>query len=131
MQILCNSCKRQIRFPSNVETVLCPNCDYIFNVDELPRNSLTGWRIALVGILLSFNFYILGPVFLIVGGGHFNTSGVMIFLSIIGFVTALTGLIMAIAEKIKVNNKRILVEIFFICVVSINGHLILTMGSIG
>tara|TARA_B100001287_G_scaffold245784_1_gene223280 strand:- start:105 stop:440 length:336 start_codon:yes stop_codon:yes gene_type:complete len=111
--------------------VLCPNCDYIFNVDELPRNSLTGWRIALVGILLSFNFYILGPVFLIVGGGHFNTSGVMIFLSIIGFPTALTGLIMAIAEKIKVNSKRILVEIFFICVVSNNGYLIMTMGSVG
>jgi len=45
--------------------------------------------------------------------------------------TALTGLMMAIAEKIKVNNKRILVEIFFICAVSINGYLILTMGSIG
>ena len=101
MQILCNSCKRQIRFPSNVETVLCPNCDYIFNVDELPRSSLTAWRIALVGILLSFSFYILGPVFLTVGGGHFNTSGVMIFLSIIGFPTAITGLIMAIAKKNK------------------------------
>ena len=84
-----------------------------------------------IGLLLSFNYYILGPIFLVSGGGFSNSAGIMVFLSVIGSPIAFTGLLMSIAQKLKTNNKRILFEMFFLIAVSINAYIILTMGSIG
>ena len=84
-----------------------------------------------IGLLLSFNYYILGPIFLISGGGLSNSAGIMVFLSVLGSAIAFTGLSMSIAEKLKTNDKRILFEMFFLIAVSINAYIILTMGSIG
>jgi len=85
----------------------------------------------LLGVLLSFNYYILGPIFLIYGGGFSNSSGIMVFLSVVGSPIAVTGLLISIAQKLKANNKRILFEMFFLIAVSVNAYIILTMGSIG
>ena len=52
-------------------------------------------------------------------------------ISVIGSPIAFTGLLMSIAQKLKMNNKRILFEMFFLIAVSINAYIILTMGSIG
>ena len=131
MQISCNSCRKVIAFPSYVKVVQCPNCNDIFKVEDLPNQQSTGWRLASLGLLLSFNFYILGPIFLSIGGGTFNTAGFMIFLSIIGSPLAFSGLLMSIVNKIKSGNKRILLELVFLITVSANIYVILTMGSIG
>mgnify|MGYP001365709094 CR=1 FL=1 len=131
MQISCNLCRKVIAFPSYVKVVQCPNCNDIFKVEDLPNQQSTGWRLASLGLLLSFNFYILGPIFLSIGGGTFNTAGFMIFLSIIGSPLAFTGLLMSIVNKIKSGNKRILLELVFLIAVSANIYVILTMGSIG
>ncbi len=131
MQISCYSCKKQIRFPNDAKVIQCPNCNQIFNIDELQNKRFTGWRIASIGLLLSFNYYILGPIFLITGGGASNTAGIMVFLSLIGSPIAFTGLFMSVAHKRKTNNKRILLEMFFIIAISINAYIISTMGSIG
>ena len=85
----------------------------------------------LIGLLLSFNYYILGPIFLISSGGYSNSAGIMVFLSAIGSPIALIGLLMSIAQKLKTNNKRIIFEMLFLIAVSINAYIILTMGSIG
>lgn len=134
MQISCYSCKNQIRFPDDVKVVQCPSCNQIINVEQLQIlqiKKLTSWRMVSIGLLLSFNYYILGPIFLITGGGVSNSAGIMVFLSVIGSPIAFTGLLMSIAQKLKMNNKRILFEMFFLIAVSINAYIILTMGSIG
>ncbi len=131
VQISCNSCRKIIAFPSYVKVVQCPNCNHIFKVEELPNQQSTGWRLASLGILLSFNFYILGPIFLSIGGGTFNTAGIMIFLSIIGSPIAFTGLLMSIVNKMKSANKGILLELLFLIAISANTYVILTIGSIG
>jgi len=134
VQISCYSCKNQIRFPDDVKVVQCPSCNQIINVEQLQIlqiKKLTSWRMVSIGLLLSFNYYILGPIFLITGGGVSNSAGIMVFLSVIGSPIAFTGLLMSIAQKLKMNNKRILFEMFFLIAVSINAYIILTMGSIG
>ena len=134
MQISCYSCKKQLRFPTDVKVVQCPNCNQIFNVEQLQIlqiNKSTSWRMVSIGLLLSFNYYILGPIFSISGGGFSNSAGIMVFLSVIGSPIAFTGLLISIAQKLKTNNKRILFEMFFLIAVSINAYIILTMGSIG
>ena len=134
MQISCYSCKKQIRFPADIKIVQCPSCSQIINVEQLQIlqiKKLTSWRMVFLGLLLSFNYYILGPIFLISGGGFYNSTGIMVFLSAIGSPIALIGLLMSIAQKLKTNNKRILFEMFFLIAVSINAYIILTMGSIG
>ena len=131
MQISCNLCRKVIAFPGYVKIVQCPNCNHIFKVGDLANQQSRGWRLASLGILLSFNFYILGPIFLSIGGGTFNTAGFMIFLSIIGSPIAFTGLLMSIVSKIRSGNKRILLELLFLIAVSANTYVILTMGSIG
>lgn len=134
MQISCYSCKKQIRFPADIKIVQCPSCKQIINVEQLQIlqiKKLTSWRMVLLGLLLSFNYYILGPIFLISGGGFSNSAGIMVFLSAVGSPIAFTGLLMSIAQKLKMNNKRILFEMFFLIAVSINAYIILTMGSIG
>ena len=134
MQISCYSCKNQIRFPDDVKVVQCPSCNQIINVEQLQIlqiKKLTSWRMVSIGLLLSFNYYILGPIFLITGGGVSNSAGIMVFLSVIGSPIAFTGLLMSIAQKLKTNNKRIIFEMLFLIAVSINAYIILTMGSIG
>ena len=131
MQISCYSCKNKIRFPDDVKVVQCPNCNQIINVGNLQKRKLTTWRMISVGLLLSFNYYILGPIFLITGSEVSNTAGIMVFLSAIGSPVALTGLLMSAAQKLQANNKIIIFEAFFSIAVSINAYVILTMGSIG
>ena len=131
MQISCYSCKNIIRFPDEVKVVQCPNCNQIINVGKLQSRKLTTWRMISVGLLLSFNYYILGPIFLITGSEVSNTAGIMVFLSAIGSPVALTGLLMSAAQKLQANNKIIIFEAFFLIAVSINAYVILTMGSIG
>ena len=134
MQILCDSCKNQIRFPDDVKVVQCPNCKQKINVEQLQILQIkksTSWTMVSIGLLLSFNYYILGPIFLITGGGVSNTAGIMVFLSAIGSPIAFTGLLMSISQKLNTKNKRILFEMFFLIAVSINAYIILTMGSIG
>ena len=131
MQISCYSCKNKIRFPDEVKVVQCPNCNQIINVGKLQSRKLTTWRMISVGLLLSFNYYILGPIFLITGSEVSNTAGIMVFLSAIGSPVALTGLLMSAAQKLQANNKIIIFEAFFLIAVSINAYVILTMGSIG
>ena len=131
MQISCYSCKNKIRFPDEVKVVQCPNCNQIINVGKLQSRKLTTWRMISVGLLLSFNYYILGPIFLITGSEVSNTAGIMVFLSAIGSPVALTGLLMSAAQKLQANNKIIIFEAFFSIAVSINAYVILTMGSIG
>ena len=131
MQISCYSCKNKIRFPDEINVVQCPNCNQIINVGNLQKRKLTTWRMISVGLLLSFNYYILGPIFLITGSEVSNTAGIMVFLSAIGSPVALTGLLMSAAQKLQTNNKIIIFEAFFLVAVSINAYIILTMGSIG
>ena len=131
MQISCYSCKNKIRFPDEINVVQCPNCNQIINVGNLQKRKLTTWRMISVGLLLSFNYYILGPIFLITGSEVSNTAGIMVFLSAIGSPIALTGLLMSAAQKLQTNNKIIIFEAFFFIAVSINAYVILTMGSIG
>ena len=131
MQISCYSCKNKIRFPDEINVVHCPNCNQIINVGNLQKRKLTTWRMISVGLLLSFNYYILGPIFLITGSEVSNTAGIMVFLSAIGSPVALTGLLMSAAQKLQTNNKIIIFEAFFLIAVSINAYVILTMGSIG
>ena len=131
MQISCYSCKNKIRFPDEINVVQCPNCNQIINVGNLQKRKLTTWRMISVGLLLSFNYYILGPIFLITGSEVSNTAGIMVFLSAIGSPVALTGLLMSAAQKLQANNKIIIFEAFFSIAVSINAYVILTMGSIG
>ena len=131
MQISCYSCKNKIRFPDDINVVQCPNCNQIINVGNLQKRKLTTWRMISVGLLLSFNYYILGPIFLITGSEVSNTAGIMVFLSAIGSPIALTGLLMSAAQKLQTNNKIIIFEAFFFIAVSINAYVILTMGSIG
>ena len=131
MQISCYSCKNIIRFPDEINVVQCPNCNQIINVGNLQKRKLTTWRMISVGLLLSFNYYILGPIFLITGSEVSNTAGIMVFLSAIGSPVALTGLLMSAAQKLQTNNKIIIFEAFFLIAVSINAYVILTMGSIG
>ena len=131
MQISCYSCKNKIRFPDEINVVQCPNCNQIINVGNLQKRKLTTWRMISVGLLLSFNYYILGPIFLITGSEVSNTAGIMVFLSAIGSPVALTGLLMSAAQKLHTNNKIIIFEAFFLIAVSINAYVILTMGSIG
>ena len=131
MQISCYSCKNKIRFPDEINVVQCPNCNQIINVGNLQKRKLTTWRMISVGLLLSFNYYILGPIFLITGSEVSNTAGIMVFLSAIGSPVALTGLLMSAAQKLQTNNKIIIFEAFFLIAVSINAYVILTMGSIG
>ena len=134
MQISCYSCKNHIRFPDDVKVVQCPSCDQIINVEQLRILQIkksTIWGMVSIGLLLSFNYYIIGPIFLVSGGGFSNSAGIMVFLSVIGSPIAFTGLSMSVAQKLKTNNKRILFEMFFLIAVSINAYIILTMGSIG
>ena len=131
MQISCYSCNKQIRFPGDVKVVQCPSCNQIINVEQLQNKKLTSWRMVSIGLLLSFNYYILGPIFLITSLGATNTAGIMVFLAAIGSPIAFTGLLMSIAQKLKTNNKRIIFEMLFLIAVSINAYIILTMGSIG
>ena len=134
MQISCYSCKNQIRFPDDVKVVQCPSRNQIIKVEQLQIlqiKKLTSRSMVSIGLLLSFNYYILGPIFLISGGGLSNSAGIMVFLSVLGSVIAFTGLSMSIAQKLKTNDKRILFEMFFLIAVSINAYIILTMGSIG
>ena len=131
MQISCYSCKNKIRFPDDIKVVQCPNCNQIINVGNLQNRKLTTWRMILLGLLLSFNYYILGPIFLITGDGVSNSAGFMVFLSAIGSPVALIGLLMSAAQKLQTNNKIIFFEAFFLIAVSINAYVILTMGSIG
>ena len=131
MQISCYSCKDKIRFPDEIKVVQCPNCNQIINVRNLQNRKVITWRMILLGLLLSFNYYILGPIFLITGSEVSNTAGIMVFLSAIGSPVALTGLLMSAAQKLQTNNKIIIFEAFFLIAVSINAYVILTMGSIG
>ena len=89
--------------------------------------SQRGWKIASVGLLFSFNIYIVAPL------GIYDIMGIgrVLFLVIIGTPIAFAGLIMSIGDKWGVGKKNILVEIVVLILLSMNAFVFANMGAIG
>ena len=83
--------------------------------------SRRGWKIASIGLLFSFNIFILGPLGMID----------IFFLVIIGTPIAFTGLIISIKDKRRVGKDGIFAEIVVLIILAMNAYVWLTMGTIG
>ena len=90
--------------------------------------SRRGWKIASIGLLFSFNIYIVGPLGIIdILGGY----GGVVFLVMIGTPIAFTGLIMSITDKWRVDKKNIIFEIIALIILSMNAFIFASIGTIG
>ena len=128
MIIECPECSKSLRFPGNAIIVKCPECEQIINVEQIIPNK-RGWRIASIGMILCFHYYFLAIFAL---GLPFGTSnvGVMVLIIMIGTLIAITGLILAITDKLGKNNKMIVLEIIALTAVLSHAYVVGTMGSI-
>ena len=89
--------------------------------------SQRGWKIASIGLLFSFNIFILGPLGMI----DLSMIGCIFFLVIIGTPIAFTGLIISIKDKRRVGKDGIFAEIIVLIILAMNAYVWLTMGTIG
>tara|TARA_B100001540_G_scaffold312918_1_gene334857 strand:- start:571 stop:960 length:390 start_codon:yes stop_codon:yes gene_type:complete len=128
MIIECPECSKFLRFPGNSKIVRCPDCEQTINVEQIIP-SKRGWRIASIGMILCFHYYFLAIFAL---GLPFGTSnvGVMVLIIMLGTPIAITGLILAITDKLGKNNKMIVLEIIALIAVLSNAYVVGTMGSI-
>ena len=128
MIIGCPECSKFLRFPGGAKIVRCPQCDQTINVDNIIPNR-KGLKIASIGMILCFHYYFFGIFAL---GLPFGTSnvGVMVLLIMIGTPIAIIGLIIAVTDKLRKNNKMIVIEIIALIAVLSNFFVVATMGSI-
>ena len=85
-----------------------------------------GWRIALFGTLLTFNYFFTFPFS---EGG--NDILVFLFLSLVGTAVTLGGLMTSVKDKQRVGNGFYLLEAALAVVVAGHAYVIMSMGSIG
>ena len=120
----CPGCNVQIRFPHDASLIRCPECGETFSIKGLDANP-RGWRIALFGTLLTFNYFFTFPFS---GGG--SDILVFLFLSLVGTAVTLGGLMTSVKDKHRVGNGFYLLEAALAVVVSGHAYVIMSMGSI-
>ena len=119
----CPGCNVQIRFPHDASLIRCPECGETFSIKGLDANP-RGWRIALFGTLLTFNYFFTFP---------FSAGSdimVFVFLSLVGTAVTLGGLMTSIRDKRRVGNGFYLLEAALAVVVAGHAYVIMSMGSI-
>ena len=121
----CPGCNVQIRFPHDASLIRCPECEETFSIKGLDINP-RGWRIALFGTLLTFNYFFTFPFS---EGG--NDILVFLFISLVGTAVTLRGLMTSIKDKQRVSNGFYLLEAALAVVVAGHAYVIMSMGSIG
>jgi len=119
----CPGCNVQIRFPHDASLIRCPECGETFSIKALDANP-RGWRIALFGTLLTFNYFFTFPF----SGG--SDIMVFLFLSLAGTAVTLGGLMTAIKDKRRVGRGFYLLEAALAVVVAGHAYVIMSMGSI-
>ena len=91
-----------------------------------PQYSRRGWKIAGIGLLLAFNFWLTwGASGLIMGIGW------IMILVVIGTPIAFTGLILSIYDKWRAGARNIGIEIIVLAVLLGNTFFFATLGTIG
>ena len=118
----CPGCNVQIRFPHDASLIRCPECGETFSVKGLDVNP-RGWRIALFGTLLTFNYYFTFPFI-------YSDILVFVFLSLVGTAVTLGGLMTSVKDKRRVGNGFYLLEAALAVVVAGHAYVIMSMGSI-
>tara|TARA_B100000963_G_scaffold339574_1_gene337417 strand:- start:108 stop:503 length:396 start_codon:yes stop_codon:yes gene_type:complete len=119
----CPGCNVQIRFPHDASLIRCPECGETFSIKGLHANP-RGWRIALFGTLLTFNYFFTFPF------SDGSDTLFFLFLSLVGTSVTLGGLMMSVNDKRRVGNGFYLLEAALAVVVAGHAYVIMSMGSI-
>ena len=101
-----------------------------------PQYSRRGWKIAGLGLLITFNYALLLPIgpfspidlFFDDGFSYLNWS---IFTVTIGTPIAFVGLLLSIGDKLKIGKKNIGKEIIILIALFGNTFFWATLGTIG
>ncbi len=97
-----------------------------------PQYSRRGWKIAGLGLLITFNYAFLFPP---VGDLFFDDGFSYLYWSIftvtIGTPIAFVGLLLSIRDKWKIGKKNIVIEIIFLIALFGNAFFWATLGTIG
>ena len=98
-----------------------------------PQYSLRGWKIAGLGLLITFNytFAFLLPVVDLFFDDGFSYLYWSIFTVTIGTPIAFVGLLLSIRDKWRIGKKNIVIEIIFLIALFGNAFFWATLGTIG
>ena len=98
-----------------------------------PQYSLRGWKIAGLGLIITFNytFAFLLPVVDIFFDDGFSYLYWSIFTVTIGTPIAFVGLFLSIRDKWRFGKKDIVIEIIFLIALFGNTFFWVTLGTIG
>ena len=98
-----------------------------------PQYSRRGWKIAAIGLLLTFNLWLTYLIETLVGGIWPNWYGIgwIMILVVIGTPIAFTGLILSIYDKWRAGARNIGNEIIVLAVLLGNTFFFATVGTIG
>ena len=98
--------------------------------------SLRGWKIAGIGLFLTFNYVIMSPIFGLLNLGGTSVGWDLFYLMVfssncIGFPVALFGVFLSMQDKWRVNKKNIWKEIIVIFALFGNFFFWISVGSVG
>tara|TARA_B100000029_G_scaffold173505_1_gene170050 strand:+ start:239 stop:565 length:327 start_codon:yes stop_codon:yes gene_type:complete len=99
-----------------------------------PQSSLRGWKIALIGLLFSFNFWLFYLIDTLIGSFvHIPFPGIgwIMILVVIGTPIAFTGLILSIYDEWRAGRRNFETEIIVLAVLLGNTFFFATLGTIG
>ena len=98
-----------------------------------PQSSLRGWKIASIGLLFSFNFWLIFLIEALVGPLVPNWYGIgwIMIIVVIGTPIAFTGLILSIYDEWRAGYRNFEAEIIVLAVLLGNTFFFATVGTIG
>ena len=97
-----------------------------------PQYSRRGWKIAGLGLLITFNYtFLLPPVGDLFFDDGFSYLYWSIFTVTIGTPIAFVGFLLSIRDKWKFGKKNIVIEIIFLIALFGNAFFWATLGTIG
>ena len=99
--------------------------------DGDPQPSLRGWKIAGIGLLITFNYAFLLPIADLFFDDGFSYLYWSIFTVTIGTPIAFVGLLLSIRDKWRIGKKDIVIEIIFLIALFGNTFFWATLGTIG